>query len=836
MRARLVVLGLLAAALAVSSTSAAQTPGGPELPPSEILDEAADWWLDDEDDDCVRGSAAQTDWAAIALPGAGHDPHEGSPSLVDQLEACGFSTDDPTDDLARHVLAIAAVGEDPSGFDGEDWVDELRSRWVGTQFLTGTRTDLVNDDIFAVLALRASGAGPDDDLVQGGADFVLDSQNEDGGFAYSTEQNASGTDMTGAALEALSAARVLDEHPDARQDAVDFLAERAKQAHGCFEHEAGDGDPNVASTGWALLGLLATHQDPRSIRWADGDSPWDCLRAAQTPEGGFQQEPGESQTEWRPTRDALLGLSAIPRGRLNDTHERPSASLSADPSPQVGRDSDLIAEGAAFAGWQAPDGRVLDGAPATWNPDEAGSVTFDVLVFDEGGSVDVDQASFEVDEAPSGDGDASDGDEGPAPSVQVPDRTVERGVPFELEVDASGRSAPVVELAVDWGDGNQTPWQPEPVFEHTYHALGIHTVTAKARDADGRVGTGEAAIEVVDAAPRVSVDVPAVVNRTEPFEVRADAHDPDGPAPSVTWTTPQGTLEGATVEVALEAPGEHELIARAEDAAGSAAEASANVTAVNRPPSKVDVAPGQVEANATVTLTATGEDPDGDELAFTWLPEADLARESWGGQRHVDTGAPGTLTVVVNASDPHGAWTRATVEVTVAEDADDAGAAEPSSVASSPTEAPASSTNASTAHPADPPGELPRVRLPDAVEVPANATALLEGDLEEREADVARVEASMGTRLPVRGEAPFTVRLPALPPGSYEVTARAVTASGDAGPAANTTVHVVDTPDPEPEPSEAETVAASTDERATPGLAAGLAVATIALAAGGRRL
>lgn len=849
MRASLVLLGLLLAILAVASASAGDTPGGPEVPPSQALDEAADWWLTDEDGDCVRGSPAQTDWAAIALAGAGEDPHEGSPSLVDQLERCGFSTDDATDDLARHVLAIAAVGEDPRDFDGEDWVEELRSRWAGTQFLTGTRTDLVNDDVFAILALRAAGVGPADEHVQAAADFVLDSQNDDGGFAYSTGRDASSTDLTGAALEALSAARVLEDDPDAREDAVDYLAQRAKQAAGCFEQAAGDGDPDVSSTGWTLLGLLATHHDPRSIRWADGASPWDCLRAAQTAEGGFRPAPEEGSAGWRSTRDAVLGLAGIPRGRLNATHERPTATLEADPSPQVGQTSQLEAHGAAFAGWQAPDGRILDGAPASWTPEEAGSTSFDVLVFDAGGTVDVDAATFDVDPAPDdedagagggGDGD-DEGDEAAseAPTVRVDDRTAERGVVLELPVNATGEAAPVVELAVDWGDGNQSAWTPEPTFTHTYERLGEHTLTAKARDADGRTGTRQATVEVVDAAPRLSVTTPTVINRTETFTATAEAYDPDGPAPSVAWSTPAGTANGSTVDLALEAPGEHELVATARDGAGNEARASTNVTALNRPPANLTVSPARVPANASVTLTAAVEDPDGDEASFTWLPAGSLDGESWGAQRHVETGAPGTLTVVVNASDPHGAWTRARVDVTVAEDAGDEEApAQPVRLASSPTEAPGSSENASASSASTgPPDELPRVRLPGSVEVPANATALLEGTVEERNASLGRVEASLGTPLPVRGKAPFTVRVPALPPGDYELVARAVTEGGHAGPPATVAVHAVDG-DGVPsagDPIEPDASASGASERAAPALGVGLALATVVLAAGGRR-
>lgn len=187
-----------------------------------------------------------------AAAAAGEDPdrwpHPGR-SAVAALEV-----PDDVDRLLRVVHALGVAGFDPASFDGTDLVARVRAA-------SGPDghgdPDRLNDDAWAVLALRAAGVAADDRAVAAAADRLRAGQNPDGGWSWNAGSDRSEADMTGMAVYALASAGRSD---GVAQGAVAFL-------DGSRLDDGGWGLPgasasNCQSTVWALHGLVRLGQEP----------------------------------------------------------------------------------------------------------------------------------------------------------------------------------------------------------------------------------------------------------------------------------------------------------------------------------------------------------------------------------------------------------------------------------------------------------------------------------------------------------------------------------------------------------------------------------------------
>ncbi|HEX4521280.1 MAG TPA: endonuclease/exonuclease/phosphatase family protein [Gaiellaceae bacterium] len=85
----------------------------------------------------------------------------------------------------------------------------------------------------------------------------------------------------------------------------------------------------------------------------------------------------------------------------------------------------------------------------------------------------------------------------------------------------------------------------------------------------------------------------------------------------------------------------------------------------NRPPTVSAGGPYEVNEGSTITLAATGTDPDGDALTYTWDTGGGSFTQSGQTVQLTPDDGPATIAVRVKATDPYGASTIATATVTV---------------------------------------------------------------------------------------------------------------------------------------------------------------------------
>lgn len=226
-------------------------------------------------------NASQTHWSAQALYILGEENiPEGNlkDTECDSAILC-----------AGPILGITALGQDPRSFAKEDLVAKLLSFSANNQL--GDPTYL-NDDIFGILALIASGVPSDDASVAGSKTFLLQNQNSDGGFGWIV--GSSDVDDTAMAVMALIEAGVSKIDPGV-QNAI-FYIKQSQNADGGFPYDPVSPwgtNSNANTTAWVMSMAYKLGEDPESESWSKNwNTPAVFLKSLQTPEGWFEYELG----------------------------------------------------------------------------------------------------------------------------------------------------------------------------------------------------------------------------------------------------------------------------------------------------------------------------------------------------------------------------------------------------------------------------------------------------------------------------------------------------------------------------------------------------------------
>jgi hypothetical protein len=240
----------------------------------------------------ISGFPGISHWSAMAYVAGGIDPDTvkltGGTSLLDYLQANPPGAAATANDWSRSILAVVAADQNPYSFGSTDYVAGLKSKHTADQIGSATA---VNDDMFGILALVASGVAPTDEALTDALAVVLANQRDNGGWSYSTDA-AIGTDVddTAAAVMALVAASDagLTVPDSAVAEAIAYIL-GTQNTDGGFPNdplappEWGGPISNVGSSAWALMALTAVGDDDST----EGTDAQEYIRGAQNEDGSF---------------------------------------------------------------------------------------------------------------------------------------------------------------------------------------------------------------------------------------------------------------------------------------------------------------------------------------------------------------------------------------------------------------------------------------------------------------------------------------------------------------------------------------------------------------------
>jgi len=178
-----------------------------------------------------------------------------------------------------------------------------------------------------------------------------------------------------------------------------------------------------------------------------------------------------------------------------------------------------------------------------------------------------------------------------------------------------------------------------------------------------------------------SITAPEKVNSLTECQISCEATDADGDTLNYTWTAEGGMIKGDGASVTWVAPdtgGDYTIGVTISDGKGGEAANSVAITVIsgpNHPPVinglTIDGNPPNGENQVvriwrTVTIECTAEDPDGDELSYSWPRPTGGKIQGEGAQvGWTAPGVPEDYTVTVIVTDGRGGKAEASVDFTV---------------------------------------------------------------------------------------------------------------------------------------------------------------------------
>jgi hypothetical protein len=172
-------------------------------------------------------------------------------------------------------MAFMALGINPYTGGTENYISKIINSFDGTQF---GDSDLFNDDVFAIIALRSAGYSSGDAEITKARDFIITNQEDNGSF--------DSPDVTAATIQALKLAEESSDGEIAITKAKNYIL-GLQVSDGGFTSSGNVG--NNFSTSWILGALDALSISGDSLV-NNNKNPFDYLYSIQQTDGGIEDE------------------------------------------------------------------------------------------------------------------------------------------------------------------------------------------------------------------------------------------------------------------------------------------------------------------------------------------------------------------------------------------------------------------------------------------------------------------------------------------------------------------------------------------------------------------
>lgn len=236
--------------------------------------------------------AVQNAWVTQALVAAGQDN-------LDLSYLNGFEVQS-ANDAAKAILAIAAAGQNPYDYQSQNYVGGLLNYFQNNQIGSD---ELINDDFWGILALRAAGEPINSAVITSARNFILAAQNQDGGFSWAPHSASDTNDTAAAIMSLLSAGLASDSQ--VVQAAVSYL-QNSQNIDGGFPFESGESDSG--SDAWVIIALNKLNVNPASWQ-KNGHNPVEHLQSLMLNDGSFKWLAADAQGSLMMTAYAAVALA-----------------------------------------------------------------------------------------------------------------------------------------------------------------------------------------------------------------------------------------------------------------------------------------------------------------------------------------------------------------------------------------------------------------------------------------------------------------------------------------------------------------------------------------------
>jgi len=272
---------------------------------SEAVNKILDYIKSEQDGEGKIVDGGITDWAIMSFGADGQyaeDIQFTTTSLLDYATNYDFSAASDLNLCAaypRHILALLAAGIASS----DEKIQELKEK-VKTDCYTNNLygENGINDDIFGLISLLATGEGNSEPIIQDILQTILDDQQTDGSFTWA---GWSGADITGGAINALKYA----EDNGVTVDSTIFdQAKTYLQDQQLADGGWGWGSSDVLTTSWVVMGISALGEEQTDWFNNQAKNPWHPLVNSLTDGGYYESAWVPGTTDWFAQKHAVPAL------------------------------------------------------------------------------------------------------------------------------------------------------------------------------------------------------------------------------------------------------------------------------------------------------------------------------------------------------------------------------------------------------------------------------------------------------------------------------------------------------------------------------------------------